>query len=79
LERPDLSLKEAKTHIVDATKKSFNFFGLAIRMSRGIRTGKPYPHVFLPDKSLAKIKAKMKEIVTRPYARIMVMGIAGDA
>ncbi len=41
LERLDLSLNEAKTHIVDATQASFNFLGFSIRLSRGMRTGKP--------------------------------------
>lgn len=31
LERLDLSLNEAKTHIVDATQASFNFLGLRFR------------------------------------------------
>ena len=34
LERPDLSLNEAKTHVVDATQASFNFLGFTIQMSR---------------------------------------------
>ena len=39
LERLDLSLNEAKTHIVDATEASFNFLGFTIQMSRGVNTG----------------------------------------
>ena len=45
LERRDLSLNEAKTHVVDATQASFDFLGFTIQMSRGTSTGKPYPNV----------------------------------
>ena len=50
LERLDLSLNEAKTHIVDATQASFNFLGFTIQMSRGASSGKPYPNVRPADK-----------------------------
>lgn len=43
--RRGLSLNEIKTHIVDATRKSFNFLEFSIRMSQGVCTGKPYPNV----------------------------------
>jgi len=59
LERLDLSLNEAKTHIVDAGQASFNFLGFTIQMSRGASTGKPYPNVRPADKSLQKIKARL--------------------
>ena len=61
LERLGLSLNEAKTQVVDAAEASFNFLGFAIRMSRGMRTGKPYPHVCPADKSLMKIKTKLTQ------------------
>ena len=65
LARLDLSLNEAKTHIVDATKEPFNFLGFSIRMNKGMRTGKPYPHVCPSAKSLLKIKAKMTALTGR--------------
>jgi RNA-directed DNA polymerase len=65
LDRLGLSLNEAKTHIVDATQASFDFLGFSIRMSRGMRTGKPYPHVCPSEKSLTKIRAKMTELTQR--------------
>ena len=58
----DLSLNEAKTHIVDATQASFNFLGFTIQMSRGAKTGNPYPNVRPADKSLKKIKARLTEL-----------------
>ena len=54
LERLGLKLNQAKTHIVDATRSSFDFLGFSIRISQGRRTGKPYPHVCPSDKSLMK-------------------------
>ena len=65
LERLDLSLNEAKTHIVDATEASFNFLGFTLQMSRGASTGKPYPNVRPADKSLKKIKARLTELTGR--------------
>jgi RNA-directed DNA polymerase len=65
LGRLDLSLNEAKTHIVDATQASFNFLGFTIQMSRGAKTGKPYPNVRPADKSLKKIKAKLTALTGR--------------
>ena len=65
LDRLGLSLNEAKTHIVDATQTSFNFLGFSIRMSRGLCTGKPYPHVCPSEKSLTKIKTKLTELTQR--------------
>jgi RNA-directed DNA polymerase len=65
LERLDLSLNEAKTHVVDATQASFNFLGFTIQMSRGASTGKPYPNVRPADKSLKKIKARLTELTGR--------------
>ena len=70
LERLGLSLNEAKTQVVDATEASFNFLGFAIRMSRGMRTGKPYPHVCPADKSLMKIKTKLTQMTGRELTPI---------
>jgi RNA-directed DNA polymerase len=65
LERLGLSLNETKTRIVDATQGSFNFLGFSIRMSRGMDSGKPYPHVCPAEKSVMKIKAKLTEQTRR--------------
>lgn len=65
LERLDLSLNEAKTHIVDATTASFNFLGFTLQMRRGAKTGKPYPNVRPADTSLKKIKARLTELTGR--------------
>lgn len=76
LERLGLNLNEAKTQIVNATEASFNFLGFSIRMSRGMRTGKPYPHVCPSDKSLMKIKTKLTKLTGReltpiPFSKIV--------
>ena len=78
LERLGLSLNEAKTHIVGASQASFNFLWFAIRMSRGIRTGKPYPHVCPADKSLMKIKTKLTQLTGRELTPIALEKIVGN-
>lgn len=78
LERLGLSLNEAKTRIVDATEVSFNFLGFAIRMSRGRRTGKAYPHVCPGDKSLKKIMARLTELTGRELTPIPLENIVGN-
>ena len=78
LERLDLSLNEAKTHVVDATKASFDFLGFTIQMSRGASTGKPYPNVRPADKSLTKIKAKLTALTGRKLTNIALDDIVGN-
>jgi RNA-directed DNA polymerase len=65
LDRLGLSLNEAKTHIVDANEASFDFLGFAIQMSRGAKSGKPYPNVRPSDKAVKKIKARLAELTKR--------------
>lgn len=78
LKRLDLSLNEAKTHVVDATQASFNFLGFSLRMNRGRRTGKPYPHVCPAEKSLKKIKARLTELTGRELTPIALEKIVGN-
>lgn len=78
LELLGLSLNEAKTHTVNATKASFNFLGFTLRMSQGIRTGKSYPHVCPADKSLKKIKAKLTAMTGRELTPIPLETIVGN-
>lgn len=54
LGRLDLTLNETKTRIVDARQESFNFLGFAIRVSKGWKSGKSYPHACPAAKSLRK-------------------------
>jgi len=78
LARLGLNLNEAKTHVVDATQASFDFLGFSIRMSRGLRTGKPYPHVCPSDKSLMKIKTKLTALTGRELTPIALEKIVGN-
>jgi len=73
LERLGLCLNEAKTHVVDATQASFNFLGFTIQISRGARTGKPYPNVRPADKSIKKIKARLtqRELTAIPLGDVV--------
>jgi RNA-directed DNA polymerase len=78
VERLGLSLNEAKTHIVDATQASFNFLGFSIRISRGRRTGKPYPNVSPSAKSLMKIKMTLTQLTGRELTPIALDKIVGN-
>ena len=78
LERLGLSLNEVKTRIVDATEASFDFLGFSIRMSRGLRTGKPYPNVRPSDKSLMKIKTKLTALTRRELTPIALDKMVGN-
>jgi RNA-directed DNA polymerase len=78
LERLGLSLNEAKTHIVDATTASFNFLGFTLQMSRGAKTGKPYPNVRPADTSLKKIKARLTALTQRELTAIPLSDIVGN-
>jgi RNA-directed DNA polymerase len=78
LERLDLSLNEAKTHLVDATQASFNFLGFTMQMSQGAGTGKLRPNVRPADKSLKKIKARLTELTGRELTAIPLGDIVGN-
>jgi RNA-directed DNA polymerase len=77
LERLGLSLNETKTRIVDAAAASFDFLGFSIRMSRGMRTGKPYPNVRPSEKSLMRIKTKLTQLTGRELTPIAMDKIVG--
>ena len=78
LERLGLSLNEAKTRVVDATEGSFDFLGFSIRMSRGVRTGKPYPNVRASEKSLMRIRTKLTQLTGRELTPIALDKIVGN-
>ena len=78
LERLGRSLNETKTQIVDATQARFNFLGFSIQMCRGVTTGKPYPDVRPADKSLKKIKARLKELTGRELSAIPLSDLVGQ-
>ena len=78
LERLDLKLNETKTHIVDARQESFNFLGFAIRVSKGLKSGKSYPHVCPAPKSLAKIKDRITQLTGRERTPIALEDIVGS-
>jgi hypothetical protein len=78
LERLDLTLNESKTHIVDARQGSFNFLGFAIRVSKGLKTGKSYPHVCPAPKSLVKIKDRITQLTARERTPIPLEDIVGS-
>lgn len=78
LDRLDLTLNETKTRIVDAKQESFNFLGFAIRVSKSWKSGKSYPQVCPAPKSLAKIKARLKQQTDRRVVRLPLAEVIGD-
>jgi RNA-directed DNA polymerase len=78
LDRLDLRLNEAKTHIVDARHDSFNFLGFEIRMSKSWRSGKRYTHVCPAPKSLAKIKERVTKLTARKRTPIPLDDVVGS-
>jgi len=78
LDRLGLTLNEAKTQVVDAREASFNFVGFAIRISRGLRTGKPYPHVCPSAKALARIKARVTQLTGRERTPLPLETLVGQ-
>jgi RNA-directed DNA polymerase len=72
MELLDLTLNEEKTEIVNAHKGKFDFLGFEIRMGRGMKTGKHYPHVQPSKKSVQTIKSRITNL-TRRERTIMPM------
>lgn len=75
LDRLDLELNETKTRMVDARQESFNFLGFSIRVSKGLKSGKSYPHVCPAPKSLAKIKDRITQLTRREHTAIPLEAI----
>ena len=78
LDRLGLTLNETKTRIVDARQESFNFLGFAIRVSKGLKSGKSYPHVCPAPKSLVKIKDRITQLTARERTPIPLEDIVGS-
>ena len=78
LDRPDLTLNENKTHIVDARQESFNFLGFEIGMRKSWKSGKRYTHICPAAKSLAKIKERITQMTTRERTPIPLENIVGS-
>jgi len=76
LDRLELTLNEAKTHIVDARQQAFNFLGFEIRMSKN-GYGKGYAHVRPASKALAKIKKRVTELTARERTPIPLEVVVG--
>jgi len=78
LGRLDLSLNETKTHVVDATEASFDFLGFTIQMSRGAKTGKPYPNVRPSNKAVKKVKARLTQMTRRELTCIPLKDVVAS-
>ena len=65
IEKLELSLNEAKTHVIDSKQESFNFLGFNIRMTRNKKTGKIFPFTRPAKKTMKHIRTAIKEITHR--------------
>ncbi len=65
LDRCDLRLNEKKTSVVSAHKDGFDFLGFRFQMRQSHRSGKVYPHVEPSERSVKRVKAKVKELTNR--------------
>jgi RNA-directed DNA polymerase len=78
LGRLDLTLNEAKTHIVDATETGFDFLGFTIQMSPSVKTGKLRPNVRPSDKAVKKIKTRLTELTRRELTCIPLEDVVAN-
>ena len=65
LDKCDLRLNEKKTCIVNAYQESFDFLGFCFQMRKSHRSGKLYPHVEPSQRSVKRVKAKVKALTNR--------------
>ena len=65
LDKCDLRINEKKTSIVNAYQESFDFLGFCFQMRRSHRSGKLYPHVEPSQRSVKRVKAKVKALTNR--------------
>jgi len=65
LDRCDLRLNEKKTTVINAYKESFDFLGFCFQIRRSHRSGKFYPHVEPSERSVKRVKARVKELTDR--------------
>ena len=63
---------------MDAAETGFDFLGFTIQMSRGARSGKPYPNVRPSDKSLKRVKARLTELTDRKLTCIPLSDVVGN-
>ena len=74
----DLTLNEAKTHIVDAAEAGFDFLGFTIQMSPSAKTGKPRPNVRPSAKAVRKIKARLTALTRREQTCISLDDVVAN-
>ena len=65
LDKCGLMLNEKKTTVVNANIQGFDFLGFCFQMRKSRRSGKVYPHIEPSKRSVARIKAKVKELTNR--------------
>jgi len=72
LDKCDLRLNEKKTCIVNAYQESFDFLGFCFQMRKSHRSGKLYPHVEPSQRSVKRVKAKVKALTNRRRTLVLL-------
>ena len=65
-----LTLNDEKTHVVDAWHESFSFLGFSIKMSTGLKTGRPYPLTLPSKKAQQHIRSEIKRLTAERYKAV---------
>jgi len=63
-----LILNEAKTRVVDARRKSFDFLGFRIVMRTGRKSGSLFPFTEPSKKAMKHIRSKIRQLTTERYS-----------
>lgn len=77
LEALGLSLNETKTRVIDTTAEAFEFLGFEIKMAVSRRTGNAFPNVQPAQKSIRRIKDRVKYLTRRNMTPIPVEDVVG--
>ena len=65
-----LTLNEEKTRVVDAWQESFTFLGFSIKMSKGLKTGRPFALAEPSKKALKHVRSEIKQLTSERYSTV---------
>ena len=78
LDQLDLQLNETKTSIVNAYEESFDFLGFSFCLRKSRKSGKHYPHVEPSNKSVKRIKERIKQQTDRKRVPIPLIDLVSQ-
>jgi len=71
-----LELNEAKTSVKHAREESFDFLGYTFQMLSSFKTGTPYPGATPGKKAVARLKANVRDWLSRSNIRPLAQVVA---